>query len=58
MHVGKTLKMMGLNYFQIEKEISSAEHYLKLALKIFQEQGNGKLSKEIKAKLGSIKEMK
>jgi hypothetical protein len=55
MHVGKTLKMLGLNFMTKENEANSAEHYLKRALKILQEQGNSKLVKEIRAKLSTIK---
>lgn len=57
-HVGKTLKMLGLNFMGKENEANSAEHFLKRALKILQEQGNTKLVKEIKGKLLAIKEMK
>lgn len=53
-HVGKTLKMLGL-VFASEQEINSAEHYLKRAQKILQEQGNAKLVKEIKSKLSTLK---
>jgi hypothetical protein len=35
-HVGKTLKMLGLVYMSSENELNSAEHYLKRALKILQ----------------------
>lgn len=56
--MGKTLKMLGINFMSKENETNSAEHYLKRALKILQEQGNTKLVKEIKGKLLAIKEMK
>ena len=55
MHVGKTLKMLGL-VFMGEGEGGSAEHYLRRAQKILQEEGSGKLVKEIKVKLGVLKE--
>ena len=38
-----------------EQEINSAEHYLKRAQKILQDQGNNKLVKEIKSKLSTLK---
>jgi len=53
--VGKTLKMLGLVFMSNEQEANSAEHYLKRAQKIFQEQGNAKLAKEIKSKLTAVK---
>ena len=44
-HVGKTLKMLGVVFMEKENEFSSAEHYLKKAMKILQDQGNAKLVK-------------
>jgi ABC-type metal ion transport system substrate-binding protein len=58
MHVGKTLKMLGINFMQKENETNSAEHYLKRALKVLQEQGNAKLVKEVKSKLAALKDIK
>ena len=55
LHVGKTLKMLGL-VFVSEQDLNSAEHYLKRAQKILQDQGNAKLVKEIKSKLSTLKE--
>jgi uncharacterized protein HemY len=52
--VGKTLKMLGM-VFMNQQEYNSAEHYLKRAQKILQEQGHAKLVKEVKAKLAQIK---
>ena len=46
--------MLGLVYVNID-EVSSAEHYLKRAQKVLQEQGNGKLVKEVKLKLSALK---
>lgn len=58
MHVGKTLKMLGINFMLKENDTNSAEHYLKRALKVLQEQGNSKLVKEVKTKLAALKEIK
>lgn len=44
-HVGKTLKMLGIVFMESGNDSSSAEHYLKKAQKILQEQGNAKLVK-------------
>ena len=54
LHVGKTLKMLGEVYSK-EGETSSAEHYLKRAQKVLQEQGNHKLVKEVKHKIAQLK---
>lgn len=54
-HVGKTLKMLGITHLSSDQDSNSAEHYLKRAHKILQDQGNPKIVKEIKGKLAQIK---
>ena len=49
--------MLGLVYVSSD-EVSSAEHYLKRALKVLQDQGNLKLVKEVKLKLSALKDGK